>query len=119
MSHTGGFHPHIGSIIRTRDTIQNTLYILKDYKEAVNQMEGMFSLLKNADYNPEFRDEIEKEYEYLLAIKGLKQFAGRIKANRSKYKRWFREINTILWDKGYLENEKYQPFKLEEDEAKF
>ena len=82
-------------------------------------MEGTFSLLKNADYNPEFRDEIEKEYEYLLAIKGLKQFTGRIKANRSKYKRWFRDINQILWDKGYLENEKYQPFKLEEDEAKF
>jgi len=103
----GGFHPHIGSIIHTRDTIQNTLYVLKNYKEALLQMEGIFSLLKEDDYKQELREEIENEYEHLIDIKGINQYNSRIKAKRRKYRQWFRDINKILWDKGYLDNSKY------------
>jgi len=82
-------------------------------------MVGIFSLIKTVDYDPKFLDEIENEYEHIIDIKGIKQYSSRIKAKRRKYRQWSRDINKILWDKGYLENEKYQPFKLEEDDAKF
>ena len=107
MSSKGGFHPHIGSIIHYRDHIQTTLFITKDYKEALLQMVGIFSLIKTVDYDPKFLDEIENEYEHIIDIKGIKQYSSRIKAKRRKYRQWSRDINMILYDKGYLENSKY------------
>jgi len=119
MSSKGGFHPRIGSINQITMQIYTELFVTKNFPSAIDQMSGLIALIKEEDYPTELLKIIEDEYDYIIKIKGIRQLTDRMKIKQRTYKKWFREINSWLWKKKYLENEKYEPFKLEEDDAKF
>ena len=119
MSSKGGYHPRITSINQITLQIFTELFVNKNYESAIDQMSGLIALIKEEDYPAELLKTIEDEYESLLRIKGNRKLSDRKRLKKRTYKKWFRELNSWLWKKKYLENEKYEPFKLEEDDAKF
>lgn len=84
-------------------------------------MIGIIMLLKPEDQEPvkDLLKSLENEYGYYTTSRSSKKISLRKRERRSVYHVWFRELNKTLWDKGYLENAKYEPFKLDDDEVDF
>lgn len=116
---SAGYHPQIGSIIRIRDQIYTALYVSNDVNSFLNQCLGLMALLKPEDYGEALEKSIVNELAFLSTTKSASKKMYRKNYRAHVYKGWFRDLNKILWEKKYLENEKYQPFKIEEDKKKF
>jgi len=117
VSRTGGIHPNITSIIRIRDQIATALYQLPIAPEdAVNQMAGLITILEPDDIE-EIKDTfqyIKEEVTALAKSRSITLKNRRIQLRLPTYKEWFLEINGVLWDKGYLKNDKYKSLTLAE-----
>ena len=106
MSSTG-YHPNIGSIIRVRDQIFNALYLEKDIPSFLNQIKGLMALLKPADYSETLKDGVDIELKFFYTNKSRQKKITHLNSYSKKYDEWFKELNKILWEKNYLENQTY------------
>ena len=104
---SSGFHPRIITINQITMQIYTELYVNKNFISAIDQMSGLIGLLKEDDYPTELLKTLEGEYDYIEKIKSSRHLADRLRIKENSYKKWFREINSWLWKKNYLENEKY------------
>lgn len=116
-----GIHPNITSIIRLRDRISQALYQDQEIKLAVRLMKALIDNLE-----PEDRHELDAvKKRILIDLQDFKSMGSRnllaqkVRARTQLYYDWNEQINDLLWKEGYLENAKYEPFQIQEDETKF
>lgn len=106
MPKQGESHPEIGSIIYKRDEIHGLIYTARNYISAMEKMVGLIYELKPEDQDKTLLDELLHE---LRVLEGNQSSSNRIRMQKNKenYWRYLQKLNTILWEKNYLSNEKY------------
>jgi len=115
-----GYHPNIGSIIRVRDQIFTALYVEDNIISFLKQSKGLMFMLKPADRSKELRDSFDDELTFFAVNKSRTRKISHLNSYRKKYDDWFMDINKILWEKNYLENETYgmrYPSEMSKDQA--
>ena len=65
------------------------------------------ALLKPEDYSQEFIENIVKEQEFFDKNQSRQKEINHLRSYRTQYNKWFKELNKILWEKNYLENQTY------------
>jgi len=99
-------HPEISSIIRFRDEARDHLK-KGEYEQYLKSIRILILGLKKEDQDKKLLEKLKKE---LKAIERFNYPGGKkdyLKKNRDTYFDWYDQTEQILWDKHYLENEKY------------
>lgn len=99
-------HPEISSLIRLKDQARE-LRIARKYEPLIETLYALMDELKAEDRDKEIHTEMEKEIQTLSNFTYEGQRKKWLKKYAKKYLEWYRVIIQILWDKHYLENEKY------------
>ena len=113
MSKRFDSHPYIGSLIRIRDQLHNTLFHEEQYMSGLKQMVGILSILNPEDMNGkgrEMRNRAMAEWDTLIRMQSLSGRERRVRDNAALYLNWYEEINALLWSKDYFQNQKYGMF---------
>ena len=99
-------HPEISSLIRLKDQARD-LRIEGKHEPLLETLYALMDELKTEDQDSETLGAIEKEFITLDNFKYPGEKKKWIKDHKKTYLKWYRTIIQILWDKHYLENEKY------------
>jgi hypothetical protein len=100
-------HPEIISLIKKRDEIHFLLFNQHNYHDGLWHMLGIIQELQEKDQDTDLIGEITRD---ILIYEKNRSSSNNLKraGNRSLvYAGYLRRINKILWDGGYLKNEKY------------
>ena len=114
-----GNHPEIGSLIRKRDEIYNNL-VGRNYPGALGQIRLMLRELDPEDMKDggtELLEQVTNAYKkasrvssgrYASIMDGtIAKLKVHYALNSDKYFRFYEGLNSLLWEKNYLSNEKY------------
>lgn len=101
-----GSHPEISSLIRFKDLARENLN-KGNYEEGLKNTYYLMLELQTDDQDTNLKKELIKE---LRVLKKFKYNGGKLKwvfQNSFKYDEWYEKIIQILWDKHYLQDQKY------------
>jgi len=99
-------HPEISSLIRLKDQARD-LRIERKYESLLETLYALMDELKTEDQDKNTLDSIDKEFITIANFKYPGEKRKWLNDRKNIYLKWYRIIIQILWDKHYLENEKY------------
>ena len=103
-------HPEIGSLVRAKDQMIDNLK-KKNYIGALSDMRGLLIEIKESDVeDKKLFDNVGKEENQARGTESNRQYNRHLETSAHTYWKWAHQIIQILWDKGYLSDNKYDMY---------